>query len=130
MCNKCSKSCKNEQNCQKLHKNLHTWRIFFHLCLTTAQVGAILTTYLLCTLPAALVLAIDPRADRMPQVRRPSCHSRYQPHITLQAHVPTYVLSWLVAVINPLLYVICNQTYRNSMVHRMRTSSGRFLQNR
>ena len=29
-----------------------------------------------------------------------------------QAHVPTYILSWLVAVLNPLLYVLCNQAYR------------------
>ena len=29
-----------------------------------------------------------------------------------QAHVATYILSWLVAVLNPLLYVLCNQAYR------------------
>ena len=33
---------------------------------------------------------------------------------TFQAHIPTYILSWLTAIINPIIYVVCNPTYRES----------------
>jgi len=61
----------------------------------TRTVCAILTNYLVCTVPAATVLAMDPSATSLARV-----------------HVPTYVLSWLVAVLNPILYVLCNPAYR------------------
>ena len=32
---------------------------------------------------------------------------------SLKAHVPTYVLVWLTALVNPILYVACNATYRS-----------------
>jgi len=61
----------------------------------TLLVCAILTNYLVCTVPAATVLAVDPSAKMLSK-----------------AHIPTYIISWLGVVINPLLYVLCNPTYR------------------
>ena len=38
---------------------------------------------------------------------------------TFQAHIPTYILNWLTAIINPIIYVVCNPTYRESAAKKL-----------
>ena len=40
-------------------------------------------------------------------------------HGTFQAHIPTYILNWLTAIINPIIYVVCNPTYRESAAKKL-----------
>ena len=63
----------------------------------TLTVGVIFLSYVICNLPANLVLLIDPSAERLPM-----------------AHIPAYVLAWLSPVANPCVYVICNPSYRQA----------------
>ena len=37
-----------------------------------------------------------------------------------QAHIPTYILSWMTAIINPIIYVICNPAYRESAAKKFK----------
>ena len=84
------------------------------------KVCAILTNYLICNVPAATVLAVDPYARRLSKVQTTLLHININFFLDLttiqtcfqQAHIPTYVLAWLSVIINPLLYVLCNPAYR------------------
>jgi len=67
----------------------------------TLLVCAILTNYLICTVPGATVLAVDPSAE-----------------LLSKAHIPTYMVCWFGVIINPLLYVLCNPAYRASFYAR------------
>ena len=63
----------------------------------TVTVGVIFLSYILCNLPANLVLVLDPSADLVPMV-----------------HIPVYILAWLSPVVNPVVYVLFNQSYRQA----------------
>ena len=39
---------------------------------------------------------------------------------TSQAHIPTYILSWMTAIINPIIYVVCNPAYRESAARKFK----------
>ena len=84
------------------------------------KVCAILTNYLICNVPAATVLAVDPNARRLSKVQTTLLHININSFLIMQpsrlffqqVHIPTYVLAWLSVIINPLLYVLCNPAYR------------------
>jgi hypothetical protein len=57
------------------------------------MVGVIMASYLLCVLPGVLIKSLD--------------STQYS-----AAHIPSYVINWLTALINPIIYVVCNPTYR------------------
>ena len=80
----------------------------------TLTVGVIFMSYVICNLPATLVLLIDPSAERIAKVFYLSIHGNYSYTNTTQAHIPSYMFAWLSAVINPCVYVIFNPTYRQA----------------
>jgi len=61
----------------------------------TIVIGVILATYLTCTIPAAVIIQLDPAAI-----------------IYRYAHIPTYILSWLTGLIIPLVYGLGSTTHR------------------
>ena len=90
----------------------------------SAKVCAILTNYLVCTVPAATVLAVDPSAELLSKVPTQNItiivpivtwflsHHSIIWQSSHQAHIPTYMICWFGVIINPLLYVLCNPAYR------------------
>ena len=60
----------------------------------TMMIGIILIVFLVCTIPTAIVMEIDPRAEHYPN-----------------GHILCYILSWLIGVTNPLVYVLSTNTY-------------------
>ncbi|XP_023336857.1 uncharacterized protein LOC111707904 isoform X2 [Eurytemora carolleeae] len=67
----------------------------------TFTVGIILITNLAFNLPAVVIRSIDPLVTLYPE-----------------AHIPVYVTAWFSALINPLLYVVCNSSYRAAFKRR------------
>mgnify|MGYP002060145448 CR=1 FL=1 len=65
----------------------------------TMMIGIILIVFLVCTIPTAIVMEIDPRAEHYPN-----------------GHILCYILSWLVGVTNPLVYVLSTNTYTRAAV--------------
>ena len=63
----------------------------------TVTVGVIFLSYILCNLPVNLVLVLDPSAEYIPMV-----------------HIPVYILAWLSPVVNPVVYVLFNTSYRQA----------------
>ena len=63
----------------------------------TVTVGVILLSYILCNLPVNLVLVLDPSAEHIPMV-----------------HIPVYILAWLSPIVNPVVYVLFNTSYRKA----------------
>ena len=61
----------------------------------TRMVGVILVSYLMSALPGMLVKSLD------------STGTQYG-----ATHIPTYAINWLNALISPVIYVVCNPTYR------------------
>ena len=71
----------------------------------TLTVGIILLSYVICNLPVNLLLVLDPSAESIPA-----------------AHIPAYILAWISPVVNPLVYVIFNPTYRTAFVEYFKKS--------
>lgn len=65
----------------------------------TMMIGIILIVFLVCTIPTAIVMEIDPRAEQFPT-----------------GHILCYILSWLLGVTNPLVYVLSTSTYTRAAV--------------
>ena len=85
----------------------------------TMMVGIILATFLICTMPAAIVLETDPDAVELSWVKYLLVNK--ENISAVQAHIPTYILSWLIGVTNPLVYVLFCQRYRKAANERFRT---------
>ena len=67
------------------------------------MVAMILIVFLVCTLPTAILMEIDSKAEKFPWVT-----------------IICYIISWMVGVTNPLVYVLFSQSYRNAAVTKMR----------
>ena len=65
----------------------------------TMMIGIILIVFLVCTIPTAIVMEIDPKAERFPN-----------------EHILCYILSWLIGVTNPLVYVLSTNTYTRAAI--------------
>lgn len=65
----------------------------------TMMIGIILIVFLVCTIPTAIVMEIDPRAEQFPT-----------------GHILCYILSWLIGVTNPLVYVLSTSTYTRAAI--------------
>lgn len=63
----------------------------------TTTLFAIFVAFITCTVPPALVLSLDPEAKKYPNW-----------------HIPSYIFGWMFGVINPIIYVAFNQTYREA----------------
>ena len=85
------------------------------------QVGVILVDYVVFTLPGLIVLEVDLNAERNENVgiNITIRADKIDTKDTVQAHIPTYILSWLTAIINPIIYVVCNPTYRESAAKKL-----------
>ena len=70
----------------------------------TVTVGVIFLSYILCNLPVNLVLVLDPSAEYIPMV-----------------HIPVYILAWLSPIVNPVVYVLFNTSYRQAFTDTQRT---------
>ena len=70
------------------------WRV-------TMMIGIILIVFLMCTIPTAIVMEIDPKAEKFPT-----------------GHILCYILSWLIGVTNPLVYVLSTNTYTSAAIAR------------
>jgi len=68
----------------------------------TVMVGIILLDYLVFTFPGLVILEMDTQADRIEY-----------------AHIPAYILNWMTAIINPVIYVLCNPTYRAAALTKL-----------
>ena len=83
----------------------------------TIMVGVILVSYLLCTLPAIVVQELHSRGRSFDRVilplflRRVKIYSKNMFPCN-QALIPTYIINWLTALLNPVIYVVCNPTIR------------------
>ena len=64
----------------------------------TITVGAILASYLVCNLPANLILIVDPTAS-----------------LYTDLHLPCYVLAWLSSIVKAGVYVAFNQAFRTAL---------------
>ena len=71
------------------------WRV-------TVMIGIILLMFLICTLPTAIIMELDPTADLWPS-----------------SHIACYILSWMIGVSNPLVYVLFSNSYRNAALARV-----------
>ena len=69
----------------------------------SVMIAIILIVFLLCTLPSAILMEIDSSAERFPWVT-----------------IICYIVSWMVGVTNPLVYVLFSQSYRNAAATKMR----------
>ena len=69
----------------------------------SVMIAIILVVFLVCTLPSAILMEIDSSAERFPCV-----------------YIICYILSWMVGVTNPLVYVLFSQSYRNAAATKMR----------
>ena len=65
----------------------------------TMMIGIILIVFLVCTIPTAIVMEIDPRAEQFPT-----------------GHILCYILSWLIGVTNPLVYILSTSTYTRAAI--------------
>ena len=63
----------------------------------TITVGAILVSYVVCNLPANLILIVDPTAS-----------------LYTDLHLPCYVLAWLSSIVKVCVYVAFNQAFRTA----------------
>ena len=72
------------------------WRV-------SLMVAMILIVFLVCTLPTAIFMEIDSKAEKFPWLT-----------------IICYIISWMVGVTNPLVYVLFSQSYRNAAVTKMR----------
>ncbi|TRY67714.1 hypothetical protein TCAL_02749 [Tigriopus californicus] len=63
----------------------------------TTTLFAIFVAFITCTVPPAFVLSIDPEAKKFPNW-----------------HIPSYIFGWMFGVVNPIIYVAFNQTYREA----------------
>jgi len=68
----------------------------------TFTVGVILTVNIVCHLPALVVLSADPQVHDYPK-----------------AHLPSYCFVWVSAIINPMVYVVCNPSYRSAFRRKL-----------
>ena len=73
-------------------------------------VGVIFLVYMVCNIPASVVLLLDPDATKYIEVNNSAVFCSY--HVILQAHLPCYILAWLSSVIKPFVYVGCSPAYR------------------
>ena len=64
----------------------------------TITVGAILVSYVVCNLPANLILLVDPTAS-----------------LYTDLHLPCYVLAWLSSIVKAGVYVAFNQAFRTAL---------------
>ena len=64
----------------------------------TITVGAILVSYVVCNLPANLILIVDPTAS-----------------LYTDLHLPCYVLAWLSSIVKACVYVAFNQVFRTAL---------------
>ena len=69
----------------------------------SVMIAIILIVFLLCTLPSAILMEIDSSAERFPWVT-----------------IICYIVSWMVGVTNPLVYVLFSQSYRNAAATKLR----------
>ena len=63
----------------------------------TITIGAILVSYVVCNLPANLILILDPTAS-----------------LYTDLHLPCYVLAWLSSIVKVCVYVAFNQAFRTA----------------
>ena len=68
----------------------------------SVMIAIILVVFLVCTLPSAILMEIDSTAEI--------------PWMTIIC----YIVSWMVGVTNPLVYVLFSQSYRNAAAIKMR----------
>ena len=71
------------------------WRV-------TVMVGIILLMFLICTLPTAIFMELDPGVDMYPTIQ-----------------ICCYILSWMIGVSNPLVYVLFSNSYRSAALSRI-----------
>ena len=71
------------------------WRV-------TVMVGIILLMFLICTLPTAIFMELDPGVDMYPTTQ-----------------ICCYILSWMIGVSNPLVYVLFSNSYRSAALSRI-----------
>ena len=69
----------------------------------SVMIAIILVVFLVCTLPSAILMEIDSTAERFPWVT-----------------IICYIVSWMVGVTNPLVYVLFSQSYRNAAATKLR----------
>ena len=66
----------------------------------TVTVAAILVSYLVCNVPANLILLLDPEATEYTGL-----------------HLPCYVLAWMSSIVKAACYIACTANFRSSLKH-------------
>ena len=64
----------------------------------TVTVAAILVSYLVCNVPANLILLLDPEATEYTGL-----------------HLPCYVLAWMSSIVKAACYIACTANFRSSL---------------
>ena len=64
----------------------------------TLTMGLILVSYLVCNVPANLILLLDPGAD-----------------LYTGLHLPCYILAWLSSILKAACYIACTANFRSSL---------------
>ena len=66
----------------------------------TVTVAAILVSYLVCNIPANLILLLDPEATEYTGL-----------------HLPCYILAWMSSIVKAACYIACTANFRSSLKH-------------
>ena len=75
----------------------------------TITVAAILIVYLICNIPANLILLIDPSATKYTSF-----------------HLPCYILAWLSSIVKAVCYIACTHNFRASFKKSLRKLYAKF----
>ena len=73
----------------------------------TVTVAAILISYLICNIPANLILLIDPSATSYTSF-----------------HLPCYILAWLSSIVKAICYIACTHNFRASLMKSLKRFFG------
>ena len=96
-------------------------RMMDHEASLTLTVGLILVTYLVCNVPANLILLLDPgsvSAANQSSVLFNLTNHRAGLYTSL--HLPCYLLAWLSSIVKAACYIACTANFRQSLREIMR----------
>ena len=91
----------------------------------TLTVGLILVTYLVCNVPANLILLLDPgsvSAANQSSVLFNLTNHRAGLYTSL--HLPCYLLAWLSSIVKAACYIACTANFRQSLREILRKWRG------
>ena len=96
-----------------------------HEASLTLTVGLILVTYLVCNVPANLILLLDPRSVSVANQSSVLLNlTNHRASLYTSLHLPCYLLAWLSSIVKASCYIGCTANFRQSLREMMKKWRG------